>query len=216
MAHTKSSKHSSSNSNSNTYTSNSNLSGGGGGNGNNSNNINNTNSGNNERNERSDRIGSGGSAGGSNNNNNNNGGSGGNSGANLSNSGTSSRQTAAGVRGYTREKESGASSSAVATVPTSISGSFPSTSHYPTKRIQKGKEPVKEIPAFDFNTLDISVLRRYRRIYKLKIAEPATKETLVREITKHYQMLKPVENDVISQFLYNVHNRDNVLKLPIP
>ena len=59
----------------------------------------------------------------------------------------------------------------------------------------------------DFNTLDISVLRRYKRIHRLKVTEPATKEQLVQAVSKHYAAMKPIENEVIATFIYAVHNK---------
>ncbi|CAG8480575.1 12026_t:CDS:2 [Funneliformis caledonium] len=84
------------------------------------------------------------------------------------------------------------------------------------KRLNKGKEIVKETPLLDFNTLDISVLRRYKRIHKLKVKDYATKEDLVTAVSKHYASQTVKEADVIAAFVYTVHNKDNVLKLPIP
>ncbi|RGB43682.1 Sin3 binding region of histone deacetylase complex subunit SAP30-domain-containing protein [Rhizophagus diaphanus] len=85
------------------------------------------------------------------------------------------------------------------------------------KRLSKGKELVgKEIPTLDFNTLDISVLRRYKRIHKLKVKDYATKEELVTAVSRHYTSQSVKEVDVIAAFVYTVHNKDNVLKLQIP
>jgi hypothetical protein len=62
----------------------------------------------------------------------------------------------------------------------------------------------------DFNTLDISVLRRYKRIHKLKVQEPATKEQLVAAVSRHYAAVKPVENEVIATFIYAVRNKGEI------
>ncbi|KAF0396053.1 hypothetical protein C2G38_2227593 [Gigaspora rosea] len=85
------------------------------------------------------------------------------------------------------------------------------------KRVAKGKEVVgKEIAALDFNTFDISVLRRYKRIHKLKVKDYATKEELVNAVSRHYASQTPKEVDAISAFIYSVHHKDTLLKLPIP
>ncbi|CAJ0756655.1 6153_t:CDS:2, partial [Entrophospora sp. SA101] len=84
------------------------------------------------------------------------------------------------------------------------------------KRLTKGKEPGKEVPALDFNTFDISVLRRYKRIHKLKVRDYATKEELVAAVTRHYATQTVKEVDMIASFIYAVQNKDNTLKLPIP
>ncbi|CAG8566080.1 2860_t:CDS:2 [Paraglomus occultum] len=75
------------------------------------------------------------------------------------------------------------------------------------KRFGKGKDVTREIALLDFNTLDISVLRRYKRIHRLKVNEPATKEQLVQAVSKHYAAMKPIENEVIATFIYAVHNK---------
>ncbi|CAI2165865.1 8234_t:CDS:2 [Funneliformis geosporum] len=73
------------------------------------------------------------------------------------------------------------------------------------KRLNKGKELVgKEIPTLDFNTLDISVLRRYKRIHKLKVKDYATKEDLVAAVSRHYALQPVKEADVIAAFVYTI------------
>nr|CAG8454921.1 11956_t:CDS:10 [Entrophospora candida] len=84
------------------------------------------------------------------------------------------------------------------------------------KRLTKGKEPGKEVPVLDFNTFDISVLRRYKRIHKLKVRDYATKEELVAAVTRHYATQTVKEVDMIASFIYAVQNKNNTLKLPIP
>jgi len=59
----------------------------------------------------------------------------------------------------------------------------------------------------DFNTLDISVLRRYKRIHRLKVKDYATKEDLVTAVSKHYSSQPVKEADVIAAFVYTVHNK---------
>ncbi|CAG8597780.1 3412_t:CDS:2, partial [Scutellospora calospora] len=72
------------------------------------------------------------------------------------------------------------------------------------KRVSKGKEVVgKEIAALDFNTFDISVLRRYKRIHKLKVKDYATKEELVSAVSRHYASQAPKEVEAISAFIYS-------------
>jgi hypothetical protein len=59
----------------------------------------------------------------------------------------------------------------------------------------------------DFNTLDISVLRRYKRIHKLKVKDYAPKEELVTAVSRHYASQPVKEVDVIAAFVYTVHNK---------
>ncbi|CAG8456905.1 3429_t:CDS:2 [Diversispora eburnea] len=83
-----------------------------------------------------------------------------------------------------------------------------------SKRIGKGKEVLAN--PIDFNTFDVSVLRRYKRIHKLKVKEYASKEELVAAVSKHYAAQQPKEVDAIAAFIYSVHHQDTTLKLPIP
>jgi hypothetical protein len=72
---------------------------------------------------------------------------------------------------------------------------------------------ILEYSQLDFNTLDISVLRRYKRIHKLKVKDYATKEELVTAVTRHYTSQPVKEIDVIAAFLYTVHNKGKLINL---
>ncbi|CAG8581895.1 10965_t:CDS:2 [Acaulospora morrowiae] len=74
-----------------------------------------------------------------------------------------------------------------------------------TKRNGKGKEVIGT--SIDFNTFEVSVLRRYKRIHKLKVKEYASKEELVSAVSKHYQAQTPKEVDAIAAFIYSVHHQ---------
>ncbi|CAG8745666.1 8783_t:CDS:2, partial [Cetraspora pellucida] len=116
-----------------------------------------------------------------------------------------------------KTKGSTSTTPAVSTNTTVTVGSSASTKHYginsvagelSAKRVAKGKEVVgKEIAAPDFNTFDISVLRRYKRIHKLKVKDYASKEELVSAVSRHYASQAPKEVDAISNFIYSVHHK---------
>ncbi|RHZ63485.1 hypothetical protein Glove_329g61 [Diversispora epigaea] len=103
-------------------------------------------------------------------------------------------------------KHNGSNSVSEITTTSNSSGS--------SKRIGKGKEVLAN--PIDFNTFDVSVLRRYKRIHRLKVKEYASKEELVAAVSKHYAAQQPKEVDAIAAFIYSVHHQDTTLKLPIP
>ncbi|ORX53160.1 hypothetical protein DM01DRAFT_1336351 [Hesseltinella vesiculosa] len=67
----------------------------------------------------------------------------------------------------------------------------------------------------DFNTFDMSVLRKYVRVHNLKINDMNDKEELVGAISRHFANQTVKEVDTITYFLYTAHYRESVLRLPL-
>ncbi|KAI8096528.1 uncharacterized protein BX664DRAFT_324194 [Halteromyces radiatus] len=84
------------------------------------------------------------------------------------------------------------------------------------KRRRTGEGNVgKEFQTIDFNTFDISVLRKYARVHKIKIKSKTNKEDLVGAVSRHFANQTVKEVDTITCFLYTAHYRDSVLRLPL-
>ncbi|KAI9301102.1 Sin3 binding region of histone deacetylase complex subunit SAP30-domain-containing protein [Cunninghamella echinulata] len=84
------------------------------------------------------------------------------------------------------------------------------------KRRRTGESNVgKEFQTIDFNTFDISVLRKYARVHKIKIKSKTSKEDLVSAVSRHFANQTVKEVDTITCFLYTAHYRDSVLRLPL-
>ncbi|KAI7832753.1 hypothetical protein BC939DRAFT_434283 [Gamsiella multidivaricata] len=67
----------------------------------------------------------------------------------------------------------------------------------------------------DFADMDISALRRYCRLNKLKPKSKA-RDDLVTAATKHWNSVNAKELDSVAYFLFAVKHRHNVLKLTMP
>ncbi|CAO3639443.1 unnamed protein product [Cunninghamella blakesleeana] len=84
------------------------------------------------------------------------------------------------------------------------------------KRRRTGESNVgKEFQTIDFNTFDISVLRKYARVHKIKMKSKTSKEDLVSAVSRHFANQTVKEIDTITCFLYTAHYRDSVLRLPL-
>ncbi|KAI8982096.1 Sin3 binding region of histone deacetylase complex subunit SAP30-domain-containing protein [Mycotypha africana] len=73
----------------------------------------------------------------------------------------------------------------------------------------------KEFQTIDFNSMDISVLRKYVRVHKLKTKSKATKDELAAAVSRHFANQTVKELDTITCFLYTAHYKDSVLRLPL-
>ncbi|CAO3578722.1 unnamed protein product [Absidia cylindrospora] len=84
------------------------------------------------------------------------------------------------------------------------------------KRRRAGEGNVgKEFQTVNFNTFDVSVLRKYARVHKIKIKSKTNKEDLVGAVSRHFANQTVKEVDTITCFLYTAHYRDSVLRLPL-
>lgn len=59
----------------------------------------------------------------------------------------------------------------------------------------------------NFNSLDMSVLRKYVRVHKIKIDPSASKEDLVAAVSRHFANQTVKELDVVTCFLYTARYR---------
>ncbi|KAI7882857.1 hypothetical protein K492DRAFT_175919 [Lichtheimia hyalospora FSU 10163] len=73
----------------------------------------------------------------------------------------------------------------------------------------------KEFQTINFNSLDMSVLRKYVRVHKIKIDPSASKEDLVAAVSRHFANQTVKEMDAVTCFLYTARYRDSVLRLPL-
>ncbi|KAI8641932.1 Sin3 binding region of histone deacetylase complex subunit SAP30-domain-containing protein [Parasitella parasitica] len=73
----------------------------------------------------------------------------------------------------------------------------------------------KEFQTIDFNSMDISVLRKYARVHKIKAKSKASKEELAASVSRHFANQTVKELDTITCFLYTAHYKDSVLRLPL-
>ncbi|KAI8078109.1 Sin3 binding region of histone deacetylase complex subunit SAP30-domain-containing protein [Gilbertella persicaria] len=73
----------------------------------------------------------------------------------------------------------------------------------------------KEFQTIDFNSMDISVLRKYARIHKIKTKSKLNKEELAAAVSRHFANQTVKELDTITCFLYTAHYKDSVLRLPL-
>ncbi|CDS05209.1 hypothetical protein LRAMOSA07738 [Lichtheimia ramosa] len=67
----------------------------------------------------------------------------------------------------------------------------------------------------NFNSLDMSVLRKYVRVHKINIDPTASKEDLVAAVSRHFANQTVKELDAVTCFLYTARYRDSVLRLPL-
>uniref|UniRef100_UPI00374453C3 uncharacterized protein n=1 Tax=Calcarisporiella thermophila TaxID=911321 RepID=UPI00374453C3 len=68
----------------------------------------------------------------------------------------------------------------------------------------------------DFNSMDINILRKYRRIHRVRTRAKPTRDELVEAVKRHFAALPVREIDAVTYFLYAVQNKDKILKLPPP
>ncbi|GAA5812411.1 hypothetical protein MFLAVUS_005865 [Mucor flavus] len=73
----------------------------------------------------------------------------------------------------------------------------------------------KEFQTLDFNSMDISVLRKYARVHKIKTKTKGNKEELAASVSRHFANQTVKELDTITCFLYTAHYKDSVLRLPL-
>ncbi|KAI7854204.1 Sin3 binding region of histone deacetylase complex subunit SAP30-domain-containing protein [Circinella umbellata] len=67
----------------------------------------------------------------------------------------------------------------------------------------------------NFNSLDMTVLRKYARVHKIKSPPNCNKEDLVAAVSRHFANQTVKEVDAITCFLYTARYRDSVLRLPL-
>ncbi|KAI8988835.1 Sin3 binding region of histone deacetylase complex subunit SAP30-domain-containing protein [Pilobolus umbonatus] len=63
--------------------------------------------------------------------------------------------------------------------------------------------------------MDISTLRKYARVHKIKSKSKVNKEELAASVSRHFANQSVKELDAITCFLYTVHYKDSVLRLPL-
>ncbi|CAO3690463.1 unnamed protein product [Umbelopsis ramanniana] len=74
----------------------------------------------------------------------------------------------------------------------------------------------KEFQTIDFDTVETSVLRKYKRVYKIKTrSKNADREELVQAISRHFLNQAVKEADSVTCFLYAIRHRDSVMRLPL-
>ncbi|KAM3588677.1 hypothetical protein VKS41_001118 [Umbelopsis sp. WA50703] len=74
----------------------------------------------------------------------------------------------------------------------------------------------KEFQTIDFDTVETSVLRKYKRVYKIKTrSKSADREELVQAISRHFLNQTVKEADSVTCFLYAIRHRDSVMRLPL-
>ncbi|KAL0096881.1 Sin3 binding region of histone deacetylase complex subunit SAP30-domain-containing protein [Phycomyces blakesleeanus] len=83
------------------------------------------------------------------------------------------------------------------------------------RRVAEGNNVGKEFQTIDFNSLDLSVLRKYVRVHKIKVRSKSNKEELVAAVSRHFANQTVKEVDTITCFLYSSRYRDSVLRLPL-
>ncbi|KAF7723129.1 hypothetical protein EC973_002359 [Apophysomyces ossiformis] len=83
------------------------------------------------------------------------------------------------------------------------------------RRVLDGNNVGKEFQTIDFNSLDISVLRKYVRVHSIKPKSTTNKEELVAAVSRHFANQTVKEVDTITCFLYSARYRDSVLRLPL-
>ncbi|KAJ2681507.1 hypothetical protein GGH99_005170 [Coemansia sp. RSA 1285] len=59
---------------------------------------------------------------------------------------------------------------------------------------------------FDFNSLNIHILRKYRQVFKLNVKARSSKDDLVVAAARHFSNHMVDEVDTIARFLYTVHS----------
>ncbi|KAK9761330.1 hypothetical protein K7432_013840 [Basidiobolus ranarum] len=69
-------------------------------------------------------------------------------------------------------------------------------------------------PKLNFDTLNMNILRKYRRVFKVNVKSRSNRPELVAAVSKHFASQTLNEHETISLFLYSVHNKDKILKLP--
>ncbi|KAF9585683.1 hypothetical protein BGW38_001236 [Lunasporangiospora selenospora] len=110
-----------------------------------------------------------------------------------------------GGAGIKAESGSGGSGSHHDKASTSASGSGAGTK-------RKAESPLISV---ELSSLDLSALRRYCRVNKLK-SKSKSREDLVTAATKHWNSVHAKEIDSVAYFLFAVKHRHNVLKLTMP
>eukprot|EP00128_Syssomonas_multiformis_P011984 Colp12_sorted_trinity150504_noHs@6059 len=78
------------------------------------------------------------------------------------------------------------------------------------KEKEKAKEEEKE-PEIDFTTLHVSVLKRYKRHFKLATRHNMNKVELVQAVAKHFKALELPEPDTLATFIQMVKSGSNKL-----
>ncbi|KAK9766947.1 hypothetical protein K7432_003577 [Basidiobolus ranarum] len=69
-------------------------------------------------------------------------------------------------------------------------------------------------PKLDFDGFNMNILRKYRRVFKVNVKSRSNRAELVAAVSEHFATQTLNEHETISLFLYSVHNKDKVLKLP--
>lgn len=74
----------------------------------------------------------------------------------------------------------------------------------------------KEFQTIDFDTVETSVLRKYKRVYKIKTrSKNSDREELVQAVSRHFLNQAVKEADSVTCFLYAIRHRDSVMRLPL-
>ncbi|CAO3663404.1 unnamed protein product [Umbelopsis vinacea] len=74
----------------------------------------------------------------------------------------------------------------------------------------------KEFQTIDFDTMETSVLRKYKRVYKIKTrSKNSDREELVQAVSRHFLNQAVKEADSVTCFLYAIRHRDSVMQLPL-
>ncbi|SAM03452.1 hypothetical protein [Absidia glauca] len=73
----------------------------------------------------------------------------------------------------------------------------------------------KEFQTIDFGTFEMSQLKKYARVHKVKVKPRTNKRDLVDAVSSHFANQPVKEVDTISCFLYTAHHRESVVRLPL-
>ncbi|KAI9311619.1 Sin3 binding region of histone deacetylase complex subunit SAP30-domain-containing protein [Dichotomocladium elegans] len=83
------------------------------------------------------------------------------------------------------------------------------------RRVIDNNNVGKEFQTINFSSLDMSVLRKYCRVHKVKVDPKSNKEELVAAVSRHFANQTVKEIDAVTCFLYTARYRDSVLRLPL-
>jgi len=79
--------------------------------------------------------------------------------------------------------------------------------HSSNNNIIQNKLRRNDRQAVDFSELDITSLKRYKRLYKLRTRNSSSKPELVSAVSKHFATISVNELEIIEQFLEIINSQ---------
>jgi hypothetical protein len=85
-----------------------------------------------------------------------------------------------------------------------------------SKIVEEPRSVKRQNCIIDLKKLDLVSLKRYKRIYKVRVKPGSSKLQLLHAIQEHHQNLELEESDVVSRFIERIQSEHNIQDMQYP